>query len=98
MPKTQAKKPSEFKISSRELAVIQNWRAAIGLPPKLTAVVESCALSTVNDRLARNEYQALKDGAKTIITTESILERRARLQRAKYKAPASRAVQQEAVR
>ena len=54
------KKPWVFDLSEREKAIVQNWEALPGLPAKLTAVVESCGMSTVNDRLARGEYQAVQ--------------------------------------
>jgi hypothetical protein len=78
-----AKKP--FVISERERAIVQNWEAVGDLPPKLTAVVEACGMSTVYDRLAAGEYEAVKDGPRTKISTDSIKRRRAALPRAEYK-------------
>jgi hypothetical protein len=37
---------------------------------------ENCGASTVYERLARGEYEAVKDGSKTLITVESIKRRR----------------------
>ena len=81
-PKTQ--RPI-FSLSERERTILQNWQAVSDLPPKLTAVIEACGMSTVYDRLAAGEYTAVKDGARTKITTASIKERRANLPRAEYK-------------
>jgi hypothetical protein len=88
MPKASTKrrrKPFEFKLSEREIAIIQNWETANGLAPKLTAVVDACGLATVYQRLAAGEYEAVKDGRNTKVTTESIKRRRAGLPRAEYK-------------
>ena len=79
------RKPFLFALSARETAIVQNWEAAFALSPKLTAVVNNCSLSTIYDRLGKGEYQAVKDGHSTKITTESIKARRAKLPRAEYK-------------
>ena len=50
--KKRRRKPAEFKLSEREIAILQNWETTHGLSPKLTAVVDSCALATVYQRLA----------------------------------------------
>jgi hypothetical protein len=81
----RSRKHSPFKLSGRETVLIENWQALLGLSPKLTAIVDACAMSTVYDRLEKGDYEAVKDGTKTIITTASILARRARLARAEYK-------------
>ena len=83
MPNNSAKK--SFELSERERAIVQNWEALSDLPPKLTAVVEACGMSTVYDRLAAGEYEAVKDGPRTKISTNSIKRRRAGLPRAEYK-------------
>jgi hypothetical protein len=49
----------------------------VGLRPKETARAESSSLAEVYNRLNRGEYDALKDGASTLITIESIKRRRA---------------------
>jgi len=79
----RAKKTSRrdpFELSHRERAIVENWQSTQSLSPKLTCVVDDCALSTVYLRLDRQEYQALKDGHRTRIITESIKNRRERLQ------------------
>jgi hypothetical protein len=76
--KTPRRNP--FELSHREQAIVANWQATVSLSPKLTCVVDDCAMSTVYGRLERQEYQALKDGHRTRIITESIKNRRERLQ------------------
>ena len=79
------RKPAEFKLSKREIAIIQNWETTNGLSPKLTAIVECCGLATIYERLADGTYSAIKDGHATKITTESIKRRRESPPRAQYK-------------
>jgi hypothetical protein len=57
----------------------------LGLSVKETAAVERCGVSTVWERLAAGEYEAIKDGAKTLITVKSIQKRREGLLPATYK-------------
>jgi hypothetical protein len=90
--KKRRRKPAEFKLSEREVAVLQNWETTNGLSPKLTAVVDSCALATVYQRLAEGTYSAFKDGRATKVTTASIKRRRESLPRAQYKPAPSLAV------
>ena len=90
--KKRRRKPAEFKLSEREIAILQNWETAHGLSPKLTDVVDSCALATVYQRLTEGTYSAIKDGRATKITTESIKRRRESLPRAQYKPAPSLAV------
>jgi uncharacterized protein YqeY len=85
--KTSRKEP--FALSRRELAIVQNWQSTQSLSPKLTCVIDDCALSTVYERLDRQEYQALKDGHRTRILTESIKNRRERLEPFKSNSAAS---------
>ena len=87
----EPKKPRAFVLTQRQVAGIQNWESAFGLSPKETAIVENCGVSVVYERLARGEYDAIKDGTRTKITTSSIKQRRASLQRAEYKTPSARA-------
>jgi hypothetical protein len=61
---TKHPRAKNFELSPREITIVQNWEALLGLAPKLTAVVEGCALSTIYTRLATGEYQALKDQLK----------------------------------
>jgi nitroimidazol reductase NimA-like FMN-containing flavoprotein (pyridoxamine 5'-phosphate oxidase superfamily) len=56
-----------------------------------TAEIEDSGVSVVWDRLARGEYDGVKDGTRTKITGESILRRRASLPRAEFKPPKPRA-------
>ena len=79
------KKAVVFSLSEREKAIVQNWEALPDLPPKLTAIVESCGMSTVYERLVAGEYTAFKDGPRTKITTTSIKARRASLPPAQYR-------------
>lgn len=69
-----------FELSHRERAIVENWQSTQSLSPKLTCVVDDCGLSTVYERLDRQEYEALKDGHRTRIVTQSIKDRRNRLQ------------------
>jgi len=60
--------------------------APIGLTVRQTSKVENASRSTVYERLARGEYDAVKDGKRTLITLESIERRRhATLTPAKFK-------------
>jgi hypothetical protein len=76
--KTSRREP--FELSHRERAIVENWQSTQSLSPKLTCVIDDCAMSTVYERLGRQEYQALKDGHRTRILTQSIKSRRERLQ------------------
>jgi hypothetical protein len=49
------------------------------------AIVENCGRSVVYERLARGEYEAIKDGSRTKIIVESIKRRRDSLPRAVFK-------------
>jgi hypothetical protein len=60
------------------------------LSPKETAIVENCGVSVVYERLARGEYEAVKDGTRTKIVLESIKRRRAGLPKAKFQPPRPR--------
>jgi hypothetical protein len=73
--------PTESE-STASVAVVQ--LEPFGLSPNQTAFAENCGESTVYERLARGEYDAVKDGTRTIITLESIKRRRAGLPRATY--------------
>ncbi|MGC1845691.1 MAG: hypothetical protein WA730_25390 [Pseudolabrys sp.] len=79
------KRAAVFSLSDREKAIVQNWEALPYLPPKLTAIVENCGMSTVYERLADGTYQAVKDGPKTQIFTTSIKARRLSLRPAQYR-------------
>jgi hypothetical protein len=60
--------------------------APIGLTPRQACEAENCSHSTLYERLARGEYDAIKDGKRTLITIESIERRRnATLTKAKFK-------------
>jgi hypothetical protein len=54
------------------------------LSPKETATIENCGVSVVYERLARGEYEAVKDGTRTKILVESIKRRRASLPKAMF--------------
>jgi len=84
MKKKKKKKALFAPLSQRQTETLKNWEAALWLAPKLTAIIEDCALSLVYDRLASGEYVAYKDGNRTKITVESIKRRRANLPRAEY--------------
>lgn len=49
------------------------------------AIIENCGRSVVYERLARGEYEAIKDGSRTKIIVESIKRRRDSLPRAVFK-------------
>jgi hypothetical protein len=69
-----------FELSPRELAIVANWQSTQSVSPKLSCIIDDCSMSTVYERLTRQEYQALKDGHRTRIVTESIKNRREGLQ------------------
>jgi len=69
-----------FELSQRELAIVANWQSTQSVSPKLVCIIDDCAMSTLYERLKRQEYQALKDGHRTRIITESIKKRRDGLQ------------------
>jgi hypothetical protein len=79
------KKKKPFDLSPRQVQILQNWQSAFGVAPKIAAVIDDCGISTVNERLQRGEYDAYKDGARTLVTVESILRRRKTLKRAEYR-------------
>jgi hypothetical protein len=54
------------------------------LTPRRVAELEGCSLTSVYKRLSAGEYEALKDGIKTLITAESVARRRERLPKAEY--------------
>jgi N-methylhydantoinase B/oxoprolinase/acetone carboxylase alpha subunit len=49
------------------------------------AIIENCGRSVVYERLARGEYEAIKDGSRTKMIVESIKRRRDSLPRAVFK-------------
>ena len=81
------RKPKPFTLSPRLQAILPHWKELDGLPPKLTAVVDTCSLSEVYARLGRGEYDAIKDGKAVKITTQSIIKRREGLPRAEFAQP-----------
>jgi hypothetical protein len=76
----------EFKLTDRERAQLENWESVHSVSPKLTRVIDGCALSTVYNRIEDGGYEAYKDGRLTRITTASIKARRAKLPRFYYNA------------
>ena len=54
------------------------------LTPRQVAGLEGCSLTTVYKRLQYGEYDAVKDGRKTLISEESVLRRRQSLSKATY--------------
>jgi hypothetical protein len=57
-------------------------------PPRRIAQLDCCSLAEVYNRLARGEYEAVKDGRKTLILKRSMIARRAaKLKRAVYTPP-----------
>ena len=80
------KKAKPFTLSPRLQAILPFWRELDSLPPKLTAVVDTCSLSEVYTRLEKGEYLAVKDGAALKISIASILRRREKLPRAEFRA------------
>jgi hypothetical protein len=86
---SKRKKPSrkpEFRLTDRERFTLQNWESVDSVSPKLTMVIDGCALSTVYYRIEDGQYEAYKDGRSTKILTASIKARRASLPRFHYNA------------
>ena len=54
------------------------------LKPRVVARVEGVGLTTIYKRLARGEYDAVRDGPMTFITETSIVRRREKLIKAVY--------------
>ena len=54
------------------------------LTPRRVAELEGCSLTTVYKRLTDGEYEAVKDGTKTLIPAASVARRRACLPTAQY--------------
>jgi hypothetical protein len=54
---------------------------------KQTAASEGTCIANVYNRLAAGEYQAVKDGRRTLVLWESIKARRAKLKPAKFGKP-----------
>jgi excisionase family DNA binding protein len=54
------------------------------LTPRRVAELEGCGITTVYQRLKDREYEAVKDGRKTLITAESVARRRKKLPSAQY--------------
>jgi excisionase family DNA binding protein len=54
------------------------------LTPRQVAELEGCSNTTVYERLAAGEYEAVKDGVKTLILTSSVARRRESLPKAQY--------------
>jgi hypothetical protein len=54
------------------------------LTPRRVAELEGCSLTTVYKRLGDGEYEAVKDGVKTLITAASVARRRESLPKAEY--------------
>jgi len=52
--------------------------------PRQVAVLEGCSPTRVYKRLLAGEYEAIKDGPKTLISGRSILKRRERLPKAEF--------------
>ena len=48
------------------------------------AELEGCSSTTVYKRLSDGEYEAFRDGVKTLITASSVARRRESLRRAEY--------------
>ena len=57
---------------------------------KQTAASEGTSVANVYNRLAAGEYQAVKDGRRTLVLWESIKARRAKLKPAKFGNPQPR--------
>src|SRR5215510_6364139 len=91
-PAKRSRDAKPFALSSRQSEILKNWEAAFGLAPKLAAIVEDCAVSVIYERLANGQYEAVKDGTRTKVTTESIKRRRASLPRAEFR-PLKRAAE-----
>jgi excisionase family DNA binding protein len=54
------------------------------LTPRRVAELEGCSLTTVYKRLTDGEYEAVKDGTKTLISAASVARRRECLPKAQY--------------
>ena len=54
------------------------------LTPRQVAELEGCSLTSVYARLACGEYDAVKDGPKTLISSASVARRRESLPKAQY--------------
>jgi excisionase family DNA binding protein len=54
------------------------------LTPRRVADLEGCSLTTIYKRLTDGEYEAIKDGTKTLISAASVARRRERLPKAQY--------------
>ena len=54
------------------------------LTPRRVAELEGCSLTTVYKRLTDGEYEAVKDGVKTLIPAASVARRRESLPKAEY--------------
>jgi excisionase family DNA binding protein len=54
------------------------------LTPRRVAELEGCSLTTVYKRLTDGEYEAVKDGVKTLIPAASVARRRESLPKATY--------------
>jgi excisionase family DNA binding protein len=54
------------------------------LTPRRVAELEGCSLTTVYKRLTDGEYEAIKDGSKTLIPAASVARRREGLPKAAY--------------
>jgi excisionase family DNA binding protein len=54
------------------------------LTPRRVAELEGCSLTTVYKRLTDGEYEAVKDGVKTLIPAASVARRRKSLPKAEY--------------
>ncbi len=54
------------------------------LTPRQLAELEGCGLTSIYKRLALGQYEAIKDGRKTLISAASVARRRESLPRAEY--------------
>jgi len=54
------------------------------LTPRRVAELEGCSLTTVYKRLTDGEYEAYRDGVKTLILSESVARRREILPKAQF--------------
>ncbi len=52
--------------------------------PRQLAELEGCGLTSIYKRLANGEYEAVKDGTKTLIPAASVARRRESLPKAKF--------------
>jgi hypothetical protein len=62
---------------------------------KQVAASEGCCVSRVYQRLASGEYQAVKDGARTLVLWSTVKARRAKLNPAKFSNPQPRNFRKE---